>query len=112
MKLIIQLYKQLEYIILLKGEVISIKQIELTTVTQINYHLQMGEYVIFNIEDGFGFLKQNEEEGSGIFNDKGIELVVQTNDGAYHYDAPNRKGAYVEMLKGNFIFQQQQGYYI
>lgn len=88
------------------------KQIELTTVTQINYHLQMGEYVIFNIEDGFGFLKQNEEEGSEIFNDKGIELVVQTNDGTYHYDAPNRKGAYVEMLKGNSIFQQQQGYYI
>ena len=78
------------------------KQIELTTVTQINYHLQMGEYVIFNIEDGFGFLKQNEEEGSGIFNDKGIELVVQTNDGAYHYDAPNRKGAYVEMLNKLF----------
>lgn len=78
------------------------KQIELTTVTQINYHLQMGECVIFNIEDGFGFLKQNEEEGSGIFNDKGIELVVQTNDGAYHYDAPNRKGAYVEMLNELF----------
>ena len=36
------------------------RQIELTTIMQINYHLAMGEYVIFNIDEGFGFLKQNE----------------------------------------------------
>ncbi len=74
------------------------RQIELTTIMQINYHLAMGEYVIFDIGEGFGFLKQDEEENSGVFNDKGVEFIIQTNDGVYCYDAPDKKGAYVKML--------------
>lgn len=74
------------------------EQIELTTITQINYHLQMGQYVIFNLKNGFGFLKQDDEDDSGIFNDKGVEIVIQIKNNAYTFEVPNEKGAYVNMI--------------
>lgn len=84
-------------------------KIFLTTITQINFHLEKGESVLFDIEDGFGFFRIENTKNTGLYNNKGIDFFIQTDDGVYlgtpsHDKESNYAELIEEMISEGFEF--------
>lgn len=62
-------------------------RIHVTTITQANFHLQTGEYLYFDIKNGFGFLKQISKDDWILethlqnADEDGIIAIIQPDEG-------------------------------
>ena len=90
--------------------------IELTTLKQVQYHLQMGECVYFRLDDGFGFFKMVDDRDNLKDSDykkigeDGILGVVQSDDGTAVLMLPEDKNTYID--KVNFLLDLGKSLYV
>lgn len=80
--------------------------VNVTTEVQANYHLQKGEYLMFDTEDGFGFFKEiNEndelyERHRNIADKNNVILIIQPQGKGFIETVVDEKSSHEETIDG------------